>query len=213
VKRQTFSPYKFESENKEDETLLTREQAIELVMDCSQRFDAFVSTTGFTSREVYEFRTRRGQSVKQDFLCVGSMGYAAAIAQGVAMSKPSRQVFCLDGDGGFLMHMGVPASIGTSGLHNLKHVVFNNGKHDSVGGQPTIGFDIDLPGIASSCGYKTVINAEAPEDIKAALVKLREAEGPAMLHIKCRTDTRKDLGRPTSSPVENKTQFMDFLRH
>ena len=99
-------------QSEEQKQLLTREDALALVLEKSKPFDAFVSTTGFASREVFEYRKNHGQSVEQDFLCVGSMGYASAIAQGIAIAKPSRDVFCLDGDGAFLMHMGASASIG-----------------------------------------------------------------------------------------------------
>jgi phosphonopyruvate decarboxylase len=214
VKRQNFSSFKLPKPTPlpGHEQMLTREQAISLCLENSRPFDAFVSTTGFASREVFEYRKNHGQSVEQDFLVVGSMGYASAIAQGVAMAKPSRQVYCLDGDGAFLMHMGTTASIGCMDVPNLKHIVINNGVHDSVGGQPTVGFQIDIPSIARSCGYKVVLSATTTEEIKAALIALRECAGPAMLHIKVKTGTRKNLGRPTSSPQANKVQFMKFLQ-
>jgi phosphonopyruvate decarboxylase len=214
VKRQNFNPFKLPKVViPGQDQLQTREEALALVLDKSKPFDAFVSTTGFASREVFEYRKMRGQSVQQDFLVVGSMGYASAIAQGVAMAKPSRQVFCLDGDGAFLMHMGAPASIGTSNLTNYKHIVINNGVHDSVGGQPTVGFQINIPNVARACGYTKVFEAETPQEITDALNNLRDTEGPAMLHIKVKPGARSNLGRPTSSPVQNKAQFMNFLQN
>jgi phosphonopyruvate decarboxylase len=211
VKRQNFSSYALPTaEARED--LLTREEALSKILLSSNQFDAFVATTGFASREVFEIRKNHGQSMEKDFLVVGSMGYASAIAQGVAIAKPSRQVYILDGDGAFLMHMGTCASIGSSSQTNLKHIVLDNGVHDSVGGQPTVSPQIDIPTIATACGYKAVFAAETPEQIDTALNELRASEGPAMLHIKVKRGTRNNLGRPTSSPATNKAQFMQFLR-
>ena len=139
------------------------------------------------------------------------MGHASAIALGVALKKPSRQVLCLDGDGALLMHMGTMCSIGTSGASNLKHIVINNGAHDSVGGQPTAGFKVDFPAIARASGYKTVLSATTAEEIGAAMTKLRDAPGPSMLEIKVNKGARKNLGRPKTTPVQNKIEFMSFL--
>lgn len=211
VKRQTFHPYKL-SLSTADETLCTREEALEMIMDSTESsFDAMVSTTGFTSREVFEYRHTRGEANHAEFLCVGSMGYASSIAQGVAMNKPSRRVYCLDGDGAALMHMGTMASIGQSNLKNLKHILINNGCHDSVGGQPTIGNSVDLAGVAQACGYKYVKSVSDPADIKRELNAIRDMSGPVFLEIKCRTGTRKNLGRPKATPAQNKNQFMNYL--
>lgn len=213
VKRQTFTPYSLSEANQPimDDSLLTREETIERILDKSSQFDALVTTTGFTSREVYEYRNNRGQSNNQEFLTVGCMGYASSIAQGVAMAKPSRQVFCIDGDGAALMHMGSMASIGTSGLKNYKHILVNNGCHDSVGGQPTIGNQIDYCGIARACGYNYVATASTEAEIDAELIKCRNTEGPVFLEIKVKRGTRKNLGRPKASPVSNKIGFMQHL--
>lgn len=210
VKRQTFLPYSLAS-SPVDESLVTREVALEKVLDSMGAFDVAVTTTGFTSREVYEYRSNRGENNQQEFLCVGSMGYASSIAQGVAMGKPSRNVYCIDGDGAALMHMGTMASIGQSNLKNYKHILINNGCHDSVGGQPTIGLDTDIPGVARACGYKHVASVSSEDDIKAALATMQNEDGPQFLEIKVRQGTRKNLGRPKATPAQNKKQFMSFL--
>jgi len=210
VKRQTFTPYKMTSvaPNKHQ---LSREQALGVILDQLGSFDVVVGTTGFTSRELFEYRANRKQGHQREFLTVGSMGYSSAIALGIAHAKPSRQVFVLDGDGALLMHMGSLAMIGTSGCTNFKHILLNNGAHDSVGGQPTAGFHVNFPGIAKNCGYKHVFQASTPEEIAAKTRQLKECEGPAFLEILVNKGARKNLGRPTTTPIKNKQDFMQFL--
>jgi phosphonopyruvate decarboxylase len=124
------------------------------------------------------------------------------------------QVFCIDGDGAAMMHMGTMATIGaTTKPSNFKHVLVNNGVHDSVGGQPTKGFDVDFPSIATACGYKSSTVVSDPAEIGAAVKKLRDAEGPAFLEIRVNGGARKNLGRPTTTPKENKQGFMRFLQN
>ena len=139
------------------------------------------------------------------------MGHASQIALGIALAKPKTQVFCLDGDGALLMHMGGAAVIAGQAPPNFKHIVLNNGAHDSVGGQPTCGFAVDIPVLALACGYKTTLRAESPEEIKSAAERLRQSPGPALLEIRINKGARKDLGRPKSTPVENKKLLMQFL--
>ena len=139
------------------------------------------------------------------------MGHCSQIALGVAAKKPERQVFCLDGDGAVLMHMGSLAIVGTQRPANFKHVVINNGAHDSVGGQPTAGFAVDFRAIALACGYTSAEAAKTREEVAAAVARLREARGPALLEVRVRKGARPDLGRPTTSPAENKRAFMKAL--
>jgi len=210
VKRQTFTPYKMKTV--EPNTMsINREAALKLIVDNSQDWDIMVATTGFASRELYEYRVEKKQGHNRDFLCVGSMGHAGAIALGVAITKPSRMVWCLDGDGALLMHMGSLATIGTSGCKNFKHILLNNGAHDSVGGQPTAGFKVDFPAIARSSGYKHTAVASTPEEIVKELTRIRTVEGPAFLEVRINKGARKNLGRPKSSPIQNKEDFMRFL--
>jgi phosphonopyruvate decarboxylase len=171
-----------------------------------------VSTTGKTSREVFEYRKERGDGHQNDFLTVGSMGHTCQIALGIALEKRERNVFCLDGDGSALMHLGSLAICGQSGAKNFKHILINNGAHDSVGGQPTLGFEVDFQGIFKACGYKKVMRASTPEEIKAAVQRLKKEEGPAALEIQVNKGARKDLGRPTIAPKDNKLDFMKMLQ-
>jgi phosphonopyruvate decarboxylase len=210
VKRQTFTPYKMKSlePNKYE---ASREDALRTIVDLTGNWDVLVSTTGFTSRELYEIREQKKQDHRREFLTVGSMGHSGSIALGIAMNKHSRQVFCLDGDGAVLMHMGTLHTIGSRAPPNFKHIILNNGSHDSVGGQPTGGFSIDFPKIATACGYKHVSVVSKASEIGAAFKHLREVEGPALLEIRINKGARKDLGRPTTTPQRNKQDFMGFL--
>ena len=190
---------------------LSREDAIKLIIDYLGSQDIVVSTTGKTSRELFEYREELRQGHAKDFLTVGSMGHSSQIALAIALSKPSRKVYCLDGDGALIMHMGSLSSIGLKSPKNFKHIVLNNCAHDSVGGQPTAGFNIDIPGIAKACGYKAVYYAEKRKELENRLRLLKAAQGPALLEIKVNKGARKNLGRPTTSPKENKKEFMRFM--
>src|SRR5664280_2236945 len=152
---------------------LTREDAIQIILKIASTINnpVFVSTTGMASRELYESRIKMGQKGDSDFLTVGSMGHASSIALGIALHAPDRTIFCIDGDGAMLMHMGAITTIAESGVTNLKHIVINNGAHDSVGGQPTCGFKVNFGKIAKACGYqKTWLATTNGELIKACLL-------------------------------------------
>lgn len=207
VRKGTFAPYATRARSQEG---MTRERAIELVVDALDPRDVVVSTTGMISRELYETRMRRGEGTR-DFLTVGSMGHASAIAAAIALARSERQVFCLDGDGAYVMHMGSIAVQGQLGARNFKHIVLNNGCHDSVGGQPTVALQADLTAIARACGYATVDRLTDEAGVAEAVRALRGIDGPALLEVRVRPGSRADLGRPASSPRENKEAFVRFL--
>ena len=174
--------------------------------------DVIVSTTGMISRELFEYRTAMGQGHERDFLTVGSMGHASQIALGIALEKPARRVWCFDGDGATIMHMGGLAIVASKAPANYIHVVFNNGAHDSVGGQPTVGLDIDLPAIAKAVGYKAAYSVDNKKDLTVILSEAKNLNGPILLEIKVKKGNRKDLGRPTTTPIQNKEALMEFLK-
>lgn len=210
VRKGTFSPYSMQR-SQEDRFKLRREEALQQVINGLTNDEVVVSTTGMTSREVFEHREVTGAGHARDFLTVGCMGHASQIAMGIAREKRERQVYCLDGDGATLMHMGSLAIVGASGLENFKHVVINNGAHDSVGGQPTVGLVMDIPAVAKACGYRWTRSTEEPEDVRDTLEELKATNGPALLEIRVNKGARKDLGRPTTTPLENKRAFMAYL--
>jgi phosphonopyruvate decarboxylase len=190
---------------------LLREEAIEIVAEAISEDSVIVATTGFTSRELYEYRIRKGQKEPKDFLTVGGMGHTVSIAMGIAIAQPHRQVICLDGDGSILMHMGAMPVIGKAAPKNLVHIVLNNGVHDSVGAQPTAGFTVDLQAVAKASGYTSVAGSDSREGILAAVKHASESDGPAFIELRIKHGARHDLGRPKSTPRENKTTLMEQI--
>ena len=189
---------------------MAREEAIGQV-PAAAGDDPVVSTTGKASREVYELREGRGQGHGRDFLTVGSMGHSSSIALGIALQKPHRRVWCLDGDGAALMHLGAMALIGASRPANLVHVVLNNEAHESVGGLPTVAGLLDLPAIARACGYPGAVSVNSRSELERALAAAKEAKQLTLIEVKCALGARDDLGRPTTTPQENKAAFMAAL--
>ena len=135
---------------------MSREEAIEVIMDQMPKDTIYSATTGRATRELFFLRERRGEGKEHDFLNVGSMGHASSVALGIALAKPERQVVALDGDSACLMHMGAMSMVSKVNLPNYMHVILNNGAHESVGGQPSAGQKVDFTGIAEACGYITV---------------------------------------------------------
>ena len=212
IEKDTFESYQLINVEKNGLSL-SREEAIQTVAALIAEKDCIVSTTGMISRELFEFRSSNGQSHERDFLTVGSMGHASQIALGIALAKPERRVWCFDGDGAVIMHMGSMAIIGTKSPKNLVHIVFNNGAHDSVGGQPTAGLKIDLPVIAKASGYLHSFSVDNKEDLLGILDQTKTLPGPILIEIKVKKGNRKDLGRPTTTPAYNKALFMDYLKN
>lgn len=186
---------------------MTREQALEVIL--SHIGDTpIVSTTGKTSREIFELREKRGEGHGHDFLTVGSMGHASSIALGIAMQKPNKQVCCIDGDGAAIMHMGAMAIIDQAQPPNYLHILIDNEAHESVGGFPTAAKSIDLPNVAKACGYRDVQEVATEEQLAEVLKTMTAEKGPVMLVVRCAIGSRPDLGRPTTTPQENKNHFM-----
>ncbi len=210
IRKGTFGKYKLKNKAVND-CPLSREEALKLVIDNMGEDAVSLSTTGKLSRELFEYREYRGEGHERDFLTVGSMGHSSSIALGIALEKSDRSVWCLDGDGAFIMHMGALTNIGKLKPRNFIHVLFNNGAHESVGGQPTLGFDINAIDIAKACGYRYQYSVENSEDIVSAIKSAKNQNGPIFIEIRVRIASRDDLGRPTTTPIENKKALMAFL--
>ena len=210
VEKDTFDSYSL-TNTRPEHCEMSREEAIRTVAASMPADAVVVGTTGMISRELFEYRTAMGQSHERDFLTVGSMGHASMIALGIAMQQPGRRVYCFDGDGAAIMHMGNMAIVGSKAPRNLVHVVFNNGAHDSVGGQPTVGHYIDLVGIAQAMHYAHVATAGNAEELRKRLDAM-PSDGPVMLEVRVKRGNRKDLGRPTTTPEQNKDALMMFLK-
>ena len=211
IEKDTFESYSLQNIEKNDLTV-SREEAIRLVAAATDKKDVIVGTTGMISRELFEYRESVNEGHERDFLTVGAMGHASQIALGIAMEKPERTIWCFDGDGASIMHMGSMAIIGHKAPKNYRHVIFNNGAHDSVGGQPTVGLNINIPSIAKAVGYKESLSVDSKEDLSKILPVVKDLEGPVLLEIKVKKGNRKDLGRPTTTPIQNKESLMEFLQ-
>ncbi len=211
IRKDSFSEYK---PNKETniEFPISREEAINTIINNLDEKDILVSTTGVASRELFEIRESLKQTHNKDFLTVGGMGHANQIALGIALQKPDKRIFCIDGDGSILMHMGSLAINGNIKCNNFKHIVLNNGVHDSVGGQPTVGFNTNFINIAKACGYDLVLYAETIDEIANCMNDLKLFDGTVFLEVKVKKGFRKDLGRPTTNPKENKKFLMEFIK-
>ena len=210
VRKDCFAPYTLKS-NDFVPAEMTREQAIEQIIAHAPSNAVFVSTTGMASRELYELREKNQQKHDTDFLTVGSMGHASQIALGIALCKTHRKVVCIDGDGAAIMHLGALSTIGTQKPQNMIHIVLNNGAHDSVGGQPTVGRKINLCAAALACGYDQALSVTAPEVLLSSLKIAFASPGTVFIEVMVSKGARPDLGRPKSSPIENKRAFMALL--
>lgn len=211
IEKDTFEDYKLQNVEQNDLTM-SREEAIQTVAAALGEKDCIVSTTGMISRELFEYRAAMNQGHERDFLTVGSMGHASQIALGIAMAKPDRKVWCFDGDGAAIMHMGSMAIVANKAPKNYVHVVFNNGAHDSVGGQPTVGLKIDLPAVAKAVGYPYSFSVGNKTELDPMLNEVKNLEGPILIEVKVKKGNRKDLGRPTTTPIQNKEALMSFLQ-
>jgi phosphonopyruvate decarboxylase len=209
IRKDTFLPYKLlsiEGNNFE----LSREQAIDIILSKIPNDSVVISTTGMVSREVFELRELKNQSHEKDFLTVGAMGHCSQIALGISLNT-LKLTICLDGDGAVLMHMGSLPIIGQYAKSNFLHIVLNNGAHDSVGGQPTLGFSVSIKEIAFASGYKNVFSINKKEELDQIFNSINLENGPQLIEIKIKKGARKDLGRPTSTPIQNKIALMKYL--
>ena len=211
IEKDTFEDYKLQNVEVNDFTM-SREDAIHTVAAALGEKNCIVSTTGMISRELFEYRASMNQGHERDFLTVGSMGHASQIALGIALAQPERRIWCFDGDGAAIMHMGSMAIVANKAPRNYVHVVFNNGAHDSVGGQPTVGLKIDLPAVAKAVGYKATYSVDSKAGLEKVLAMVYSVEGPAFLEIKVKKGNRNNLGRPTTTPIQNKEALMKFLK-
>ena len=209
IRSNTFEKYISERSVDEDsagEASMTREDAIRIIVDNLDGDEIIVSTTGKTSRELFEFRVRRGEDAR-DFYTVGSMGCAVSIANAIALSRRNKRVVVFDGDGAVLMQMGSLATVGYYHAKNLYHIVYDNMSYDSTGGQPTTSSKVDFEKIALACNYKSAVTVKSEEKLKDEIHRLKRIAGPHMMIVRVKQGSRKDLGRPTKTPVENKEDF------
>lgn len=210
VKKGTFDVYKKPFQHF-DEKLMTREESLQIILDRLPSNSIIISTTGKTSREIYEIREKSNSSHYQDFLTVGSMGHCSSIAIGLALAKPKRIIICIDGDGAFIMHMGILSLVAKLKPKNYYHILMNNKVHESVGGQSTGSEFINILELARANGYSNIFSNNQPKNLNKDVDKFINIEGPNFLEVNIKPGSRKDLGRPSLSPIQNKKDFMKFV--
>lgn len=210
VRKNTFVPYPFALP--EPKQTITREMALRLILDALDTTDIVVSTTGKTSREVFELREAAGSGHAHDFLTVGSMGHSSSIALGIALNKPDTKIWCIDGDGAALMHLGAMAVIGANKPENLVHIVINNSAHETVGGMPTVANSLDFVELAKACGYDYVSSVDSFESLDKELFLCKTNKRLSLIEVKCSIGARENLGRPTLTAIENKENFKEYLK-
>lgn len=193
-----------------NDNVMVREEIIQHIVKFSGE-DLVISTTGKASRELFETRVANKQSHEYDFLTVGSMGHSSSIALGIAINKPQTKIWCIDGDGAVLMHMGSMAVIGANAPKNMIHIIINNGAHETVGGMPTVACKIDLVTIAKACGYSYAVCVDSFKDLDRELENAKNRDALSLIEVKCSIGARNNLGRPTTTAIENKEIFMKYL--
>ncbi len=195
----------------ENTNLLSREEAIKVIVDSIEKDTVIVSTTGKASRELFEYRENTNQGHEKDFLTVGSMGHASMISLAVAENS-NKKVVCIDGDGALIMHTGAAVLIGSRKPKNLVHILMNNGAHETVGGMPTISYDIDWENSVKAFGYKNAYRAVNEIEIAEAMEKAQKEVGPILVEIMVNTASRNELTRPSIKPIDNKKDIMAFIK-
>jgi len=208
IKSGVFEEYASKNKNKNDYEM-SREEAMHAIMADLKGDEAIIATTGKTSRELFEYRVKR-RELPRDFYTVGSMGCSASIANSIAINKQERKILIFDGDGAAIMQLGALATIGHYGPKNLIHIIFDNESYESTGNQSSVSSSIDFEKIALSCGYKTAFTIKAKKEL-SKIKSMLDEDGPVMVVLKVNQKSRKDLGRPNKTPIENKQSFMDFL--
>lgn len=209
VVRKNALEYDEKVEYKNDNTM-NREDIIEHIVSVSGT-DPIISTTGKASRELFEIREKNHESHEYDFLTVGSMGHSSSIALGVALNKPNHKIWCIDGDGALLMHMGSLPVLASVSPDNLVHILINNGAHETVGGMPTAISKVDICKIADACGYKKIYSVDNFVELDNVLNEAKNNNELTFIEVKSSIGARDDLGRPTTTAIENKENFMKYL--
>jgi phosphonopyruvate decarboxylase len=209
IRRGIFEDYSEIPE--ENEYTLAREWVLEKIVESISPDALFVSTTGKTSRELFEIRERRKDIHGRDFYTVGSMGCTSAIAFGAGLAQDKKKIFILDGDGAVLMQLGTLTTIGHYKNRNLKHILIDNNSHESTGGQPTVSDTVDFKAIGKACGYEFVVTVDDDENLVDAIKGIENNNRLSLLIVKSKRGSRPGLGRPTTTPKENRNAFIKYL--
>ena len=205
IEKNTLQTRKKKLKNKNNGSIL-RSDFIRNFLNLIPKKCKIISTTGYTSRELMEIRKKTKSKNGKDFYMVGGMGHSSSVATGYALNS-KKQIFCLDGDGSILMHLGPLRTVGYLKNKNLKHIILNNNSHESVGGQITNAEGIDFKKLSISVGYKNYFKITNNKNIKAVLSKFIKIKGPSFLEVKIKNGTLKKLSRPKDL-IKIKENFM-----
>lgn len=195
-----------ETSNAQENSVLTRYEALQEILEHVKLNDVVVSTTGKTSRELYTLKDK-----SNNFYMVGSMGCVLSLSLGLSQSKNIHKIYTIDGDGAVLMRMGNMALAGQQKPQNLVHIVLDNGVHDSTGGQKTRSELIDFAGIAKSCGYQNIYEVYSKNNLSLVLDKIENESGLTFIRVNIKAGSIKNLGRPEISPNENARRFKKYI--
>lgn len=214
MRKGTVEPWKLQSGQQEKPLLAelpdrkpprhSRHDMLEAVRDATSDADVLVATTGYTGRELYDVGDRENQ-----LYMVGSMGCATSFGLGLALAQPHRRVVVLDGDGAALMRLGAQATLGYERPPNLVHILFDNGAHESTGGQATVSRSVDFCAIAAGCGYPRTSRASEPEELAEILTT--GGDGLHFVHVPTVPGIPHMLPRPTIRPHEVADRLRSFL--
>ena len=207
IKKGTFENESTQFRIKFQDIEITRKEAVEEILKFAPENSFFVSTTGYISRELY----RNSKDSARNFLTVGSMGHASSIALSVALEKKDKTIFCLDGDGALLMHLGAIGIIAQKSPKNFKHILLNNFVHDSVGAQPTSSNVMNFSKIFEGAGYKKIYSVDTLDKLREILPIFIQNDKLSFLEIKIKPEDGAGLPRPINTPSENKIAFMEKL--
>ncbi|KAH9898825.1 putative phosphonopyruvate decarboxylase [Xylariomycetidae sp. FL2044] len=184
---------------------LSREDAIRCVLKQLSKNDTTVSSVGGNSREIYMIRKENGEDLSRSFLSIGAMGHTYPLAYGVQIGHPLGRVFCIEGDGSFLMHVSNTAVLAAEAPPNLIHVMIHNGIHCSTGGQKMPMNTETLLCLAGSLPYKKKVFVDTAEGLVQAC---QWAEGGTLIVVVVNQSVRKILPRPSEHPHELRDSYM-----
>ncbi|MFX1314680.1 MAG: phosphonopyruvate decarboxylase [Promethearchaeota archaeon] len=190
---------------------LTKKEAIKSIMSNIGNGEIIVSTTGYISRELYEYRESTNREHQKHFYNIGAMGCASSIGLSIALQKPKNKVLVFDGDGAAIMQMGAFTTIGKRSPSNFVHILLDNEVHESTGGQPTNSPIINFVKIAIASNYKYAIQIETKEELLKSIKDIKNRIGPVLLTIKVKHEPNLTLKRPDRIPNEYKEDFMNYL--
>lgn len=191
---------------------MNREEAVAAVVDVLGGEAIYLGTTGRATREVHEQLKEHGVGEGHEFQNVGSMGHVSSIGLGLALAKPDKRIVVFDGDAAVVMHMGALATNCRYKAGNMIHIVLNNGVNESVGGQPSAGFVVNLTETAASCGYRTPGHAvETKEELQSIVGAFAREDMPLFIEVRVRQGIRNDMPKLNIDHKAQKEALMKNL--